>query len=521
MQTRVWGKEFAQPPLSFWMASVSFPDFEQLNENLDVDVAVVGGGIVGITSAFLLKQSGLKVALLEASRILHGTTGHTTAKVTAQHDIIYSTIKGKMDQESAEQYAMANQAAITAIETIIRQNNIECDFLWQPAYVYTQDENYILQIQEETEAAISLGFPAAFMDEIPLPFKVKAALRFDNQAQFHPLKYLLALAAWIPGNGSYLFENTKATDIHVQPGYRISTDTGFSVKAPNVIVATHYPFYDGNGMYFARIYPVRSYALGVTISDSYPGGMYISAEDSGHSFRSHPMDNGEELIIVGGEHHKTGQGGDTGIHYQNLMETARNTFQVKDMLYRWSTQDYTTMDQVPYIGPLNSKDPGIYVATGFRKWGMTNSTAAAMILRDYILGKENQWAPVFLPSRFKPAASAGKFIMENVNVAKHLIKGKLTAADVHMDIIPGEAKVAELDSKKTGVFRDMQGQLHAVDTTCTHMGCELQWNAAEHSWDCPCHGSRFTYEGKVIEGPAQKPLTRLEINDSQDSSPGK
>lgn len=221
--------------------------------------------------------------MLEASRILHGTTGHTTAKITAQHDIIYSIINSKMDEESAKQYAEANQAAIQAIDTIIQQNNIDCDFSWQPAYIYTQDENYILQLQNEYETALKLGFSASFSEEVPLPFKVKAAVRFDNQAQFHPLKYLLALASFIPGNGSYLFENTKAIDIHTKsgPGYEISTDTGFRIKAPNVIIATHYPFYDGDGMYFARIYPERSYAIGITITDTYPGGMYITAENPG------------------------------------------------------------------------------------------------------------------------------------------------------------------------------------------------------------------------------------------------
>ena len=515
METQEWGKGFPYPPKSYWMDSVQIPEYESLMGNLEVDVAVIGGGITGITSAFLLKQSGLKVALLEATRILHGTTGHTTAKVTAQHDIIYHVIKSKMDQESAKQYAMANQAAISAIDTIIQQNNISCDFSWQPAYVYTQDENYVLQVQEETEAAFNLGFAATFMEEIPLPFKVKAALRFDNQAQFHPLKYSAALAAQIPGNGCYLLENTKAIDIQTQSNYTITTSTGFHVKAPNIIVATHYPFYDGNGMYFSRIYPNRSYAIGLTISDSYPGGMYITAEDPGRSYRSHPMDDGRELIIVGGEHHKTGQGVDTSLHYQNLINTANEVFQVKEVLYRWSTQDYTTMDQVPYIGPLNSKDPGVYVATGFRKWGMTTGTAAAMILRDYILDQENEWAPVFLPSRFKPAAAAGKFVMENANVAKNLIKGKLTTADNHVDVQPGEGKVVEIDGQKAGAFRDPQGQLHIVDTTCTHLGCELSWNSAEHSWDCPCHGSRFTYEGKVIEGPAQNPLKKLESENEE------
>ncbi len=509
-----WGNGFDKPPQSYWMASVQFPEYEQLNGDLDVDVAIVGGGIVGITSAYMLKQNGLKVAVLEATRILHGTTGHTTAKITAQHDIIYHTIKSKMDQESAQQYADANQAAIQAIDQIIQENNIQCDFSWQPNYVYTQDDNYIKKVQDEAETSISLGFPATYMEEIPLPIKVKAALRFDNQAQFHPLKYLLALAKLVHGDGSYIFENTKAVDIHTEHGYAVTTNTDYRVNAPNIIIASHYPFYDGNGMYFSRIYPVRSYALGVTIKDKYPGGMYITAEDPGRSFRSQPLDNGEELIIVGGEHHKTGQGEDTRIHYQNLVDTAKSTFQMKEILYRWSTQDYTTMDQVPYVGTLTSNTPGIYVATGFRKWGMTNGTAAAMMLKDYIIGKENPWAPVYAPSRFKLAASAGKFIAENANVAKELIKSKLTPAENDVEIQPGEARVVEIDGKKRGAYRDQKGRLHVVDTTCTHMGCELQWNSAEHSWDCPCHGSRFTYEGEIIEGPAMKPLNKLEVNDS-------
>jgi glycine/D-amino acid oxidase-like deaminating enzyme len=252
MKEKEWSRELPASPESYWQSSVISPQYEQLTGDLNVDVAVIGGGITGITSAFLLKQSGLKVALLEASRILQGTTGHTTAKITAQHDIIYHIIKSKMGKEGAEQYAKANQAAISAIDTIIQQNNIECDFSWQPAYVYTQDENYIRQIEEEANAAFELGFAAVYSEEIPLPFPVKAALRFDNQAQFHPLKYLNALAAQIPGNGSFLLENTKAVDIQTQSGNIVTTSTGFQVKAPNIIIATHYPFYDGNGMYFCQ-----------------------------------------------------------------------------------------------------------------------------------------------------------------------------------------------------------------------------------------------------------------------------
>jgi len=492
------------------MASVTFDEYRPLDKDIEVDAAIIGGGIVGITTAFLLSQEGLKVALVEADKLLHGTTGHTTAKLTAQHDLIYNTIETRISLDLARQYAEANRAAISTVLELINKLNIDCDLMAQPAYVYTQDETYVQKVYDEAETAIKLGFDAQCLDEIPLPVKVKAALRFDNQYQFHPLKYLIALAREITAKGSYIFEHTRAVDIQTENRLGITTGNGHSIKASSVIIASHYPFYDGNGMYFSRIYPDRSYALGITIEDKYPGGMYITAEDPGRSFRSQPLGNGQELVIVGGEHHKTGQGGDTGVHYKRLLDTARSMFRVKEVLYRWSTQDYTTMDKVPYVGNLTSKTAGIYVATGFRKWGMSNGTAAAMVLKDLVLGKDNPWFEVYNPSRFIPAASAGKFTAENVNVAKELIKGKLAPVK-NEEINPGQAGYVEISGEKFGAYRDMQGRLHVVDTTCTHLGCELVWNSAEHSWDCPCHGSRFTYEGEIIEGPAQKPLNRPEF----------
>lgn len=509
MSSQDWKYGFDKPPQSYWMASTEITKYDSLNEDIKVDVVIVGGGIVGITAAYMLKKSGLKVVILEASRLLHGTTGHTTAKVTAQHDLIYYKIKTKMGEEKAKQYADANQTAIHTIDSIIKQNSIQCDFSWQPAYCYTMDDNYIQKVQDEAATAESLGLPSTYLEEIPLPFKVKAAFRFDNQAQFHPLKYLLALAKQIPGDGSFIFENTKAIDIHSEPTCSVTTITGHKINAENVIIATHYPFYDGYGMYFARLYPDRSYALGVTIKEKYPEGMYITAEDPGRSLRSQSLGDQGELIIIGGEHHKTGQGEDTSIHYKNLLDFASETFQLKETLYRWSTQDYTSTDDVPYVGNLTSKTPNIYVATGFRKWGMTNSTAAAMILKDAILGDKNPWAQVYDPSRFTPIASASNFIVENADVAKNLIKSKLSMAENNVDIQPGEAKIVDIDGHKRGVFRDKKGNLHTVDTTCTHLGCEVQWNSAEQSWDCPCHGSRFTYDGEIIEGPAQKPLNKF------------
>lgn len=508
---------FNKPPQSYWIESVQFPQFEQLNNNISLDVVIVGGGITGIVTAFMLKQTGLKIAVLDANQILHGTTAHTTAKITAQHDTTYSYIKTHMGQEGAKQYADANKAAILAIDKVIQQNKIQCDFSWQSAYVYTQNDKEVQRIQEEAKVATSLGFAATYLEQIPLPINIKAALRFDNQAQFHPLKFLLAVANLIPGNGSNIFENTKAININVnvKNGYNVMTNTGYSVTAPYVVIASHYPFYDDDdGMYYTRIHPSRSYAIGATIREKYPGGVYINIDTPDRSFRSTPLANGDELIIIVGEEHKTGQGADTKIHYQNLINTAESMFSLNKVLYRWPAQDYITLDQIPYIGTLSPNMEGLYVATGFRKWGISTAVVAAMIIKDSITGKENPWAPIFDPLRFKTDSTMEKIMIQKNELSKSLTKSKFTPVVGCYNLKPGEAKVFEYNNKKLGIFRDEdESNFHIVEIVCTHMGCELQWNSAEQSWDCPCHGSRFTYDGQVIEGPAKEPLNKIETID--------
>ena len=496
---------FENPPNPYWMASTKSTRYPILERDIKVDVAIVGGGIVGITAAYLLKRENLTVAVVEADRIIQGTTGHTTAKITSQHDLIYSKLIKHLGSDRARQYAEANQSAINFIEDLIKEKKISCDFSRQPAYVYTLSDQYVQQLQSEVEAAISLGIKAEYLEQLPLPFRIEAAERFDNQAQFHPRKYLLALAKGIPGDGSHIFELTRAIDIHEGNPCTVITVHGHKVIAEQVIVATHFPIYGSNGYYFARMYPEKSYVLGIRISEEFPGGMYITAEKPGRSLRSTPFDDGE-LIIVGGEHHKTGQGPNTKIHYQNLIEFAKETFDVAEMPFRWSTQDYTTLDDIPYVGRITSSSPNVYVATGFRKWGMTNGTASAILLKDLIVKGESPWAPVYDPSRFEGDPMIKNLAKINFDVAKHLVGDKLRSIPTDVDLEPGEAKMVSHDGDKVGVFKDKQGEIHAVDITCTHMGCDLAWNAAELSWDCPCHGSRYTYEGEIIEGPALRTL---------------
>ncbi len=495
--------KYTEPPSPYWIKSTPETNYPELKENINTDVAVIGGGIVGITCAYLLAREGLKVAILEADRILQGTTGHTTAKITSQHALIYDRLTTQMGQEKARQYAEANEKAIRFIADTVAEKKIDCDFTWCPAYVYTQSDNYVQQIKNEEKTASALGIKASVVHDLPLPFSIKAALRFDGQARFHPLKYLKALAKMLP-DSCRIFEQTRAVNIEEGDSVAVITNQGKKVTASKAVIASHYPFFDGGGMYFARMYPSRSYVIAVTIAEEFPEGVFISAEDPTRSLRSQPMGD-EELILVGGEDHKTGQSKNTGVHYDNLLRFARDTFEVREVKYRWSTQDYITLDGVPYVGNLTAKHPNVYVATGFAKWGMTNGTAAATIIRDLITHGDSPWKDVYTPSRFN-TASAVNFVVTNIDVAKHLVAGKLKPTEDMEDLAPGDARIVSIDGDKAGAFRDDQGRLHLVDITCTHMGCELSWNEAERSWDCPCHGSRFTYEGDIIEGPALSKL---------------
>ena len=497
--------DFLKVSESYWIASTPQTSYPSLDDDITVDIAIVGGGIVGITSAYLLMEKGFKVAIIEADRIVQGTTGHTTAKITSQHGLFYGRLKKQLGEQKAKQYAQANESAIQEVMRIIQQESIDCDFTSQMAYIYTQSDEYLSQIKDEVYIAASLGIKASFLSEIPLPISIKGAMCFEDQAQFHPRKYLLSLADKVVAKGSYIFEKTRAVDIIQGNPCAVITSSGKKIISPKIIIASHYPFYEDHGLYFSRIYPERSYILAVDAKEKFPGGMYITAEDPTRSLRGQNYGD-KELILVGGEHHKTGQGEDTIKHYLKLKEFAEQLFQVEDIPYYWSTQDYTTMDEVPYIGYLTSDTPNLLVATGFYKWGMTNGTVAAMMFKDILTHGNSPWEDVYNPSRFTPVASAKNFIKENINVAGEFITGKISPVSHNIDVQIGEGKIVNIDGERVGAYKDLEEIVHIIDTTCTHLGCELQWNSAEKSWDCPCHGSRFTYRGEIIVGPALKEL---------------
>lgn len=497
-------------PESFWRSNLELPSFPKLEKDIEVDISIVGGGIVGITSANLLGKAGMKVALIDAGKILTGTTGHTTAKITAQHGLIYHELMEHFGFEKARGYYEANMSALHFIRDTVLRHQIECDFTEEDAYLYTNTDSYISKLEKEMEAYEKLGIEGDYRNSIPIDIPVKAAVRMNTQGQFHPLKYLKKLLEETEHQGAEIFENTTAVDIEQGNEIKVVARNGCTISCKQVVIASHYPFYDGAGFYFARMYPERTYLLAVKPQKTFSGGMYLMVEEPTRSLRYTLCDN-EKILLVGGERHKTGQGISTIHHYEALQKYAEETFGINEFLYRWSAQDWTTLDKVPFIGRITSEKPNIYVATGFRKWGMTNGTAAAKLISDLILEKPNPYEELFTPSRFNMDPSVKTLIRENTNVAGHLLKGKwespLKTVD---DLQTDEGSVIRVNGKRAGAYKDKNQNVYMVDTTCRHMGCEVEWNSGDRTWDCPCHGSRYSVTGEVLEGPAKQPLNKVE-----------
>ncbi|MFB5674859.1 FAD-dependent oxidoreductase [Paenibacillus terreus] len=498
------------PPYSdsIWHATTPLPEFSPLAEDVSVDVAVVGAGISGLTTAFLLAKEGLRVTVLEARKILDGTTGNTTAKITAQHELIYDKLISTFGEEQARLYYEANEGALRFIRELVRDHGIDCQLTEEAAYVYGQSESSLQTLKKEFEAYEKLRIPGEWVERIPLPITTCGAIRLKGQAQFHPLSYLKFILNELVRMGVTIYEHTTVAEVEEGTPIRLSTHDKHTITCDHLVVATHFPFYDP-GMYFARLHPSRSYAIAIKPETTYEGGMFISMDEPKRSFRS-VMHNDEQLVIVGGGGHKTGQGGYTLSYYEQLEQYAGGLLGIRNIFFRWSAQDLITLDNVPYIGQITEDKENIWVATGFAKWGMTSGTLAGQMISSQILGRETPYKDVFTPSRFKGTTSFTTLVSENANVAKELITGKMSLGNKNIEELQNdEGAVVSHNGKRAGAYKDQDGQLHVVDTTCTHMGCELEWNAGERSWDCPCHGSRFNFDGKVIEGPAMKDLTPL------------
>lgn len=428
---------------SVWSDSVELPNFKPLDKDIRTDVLIIGGGIAGILCAYLLEQSSVNYALVEANRICSGITKNTTAKITSQHGMIYHKLMKRFGVEKTRMYLEANEAARKEYRKLCEK--IDCEFETRSSFVYSLDKPQ--KVKQELEALRRIGYHAEYTDVIPLPFSIAGAVKFPNQAQFNPLQFLAHIA-----EGLSIYEHTKVREL--MPNGAI-TEHG-KITASKIIVATHFPFLNKHGSYFLKMYQHRSYVLALEGAPDV-NGMYVDEADKGLSFRNY-----QNLLLLGGGSHRTGK---KGGNWAELSAFAKQYYPDAKETYRWATQDCMTLDEVPYIGQYSRNTPNLYVATGFHKWGMTSAMVSAMILRDMILGKENPYAPVFSPSRT-------------------MLRPQLfiNAAETSLNLLTPTTR------------------------RCPHLGCALKWNPQEHSWDCPCHGSRFTKDGEVIDNPATDDL---------------
>ncbi len=483
----------------YWNETVHADTFPELSGDITVDVVIVGGGIVGVTTARLLKDAGLNVAVVEARRVGRQATGKSTAKVTSQHGIVYQTLVQKFGEDRARLYAQAQEAGVAKIRDLAAQWSIECDLEARPHITYTRDQSYVSKIEEEAEIAHKLGLPASLVHDTDLPFEVLAALRFENQGQFHPVKYLAGLAASIPGDGSHLFENSRVVDW--DPA-RVATDHG-TVSAQVVVMATHLPLGQIGG-YYAQAYPHAHPVVAARI-ERVPAANYISAEQPKRSIRTHRSESGEVYGIATGPSFKPGHVDEERKSFEGLESWLAEHFGAGPAEYRWVNEDYTPMDGAPFVGWAKGQD--YLVATGFDAWGISNGTAAGMILADLAQDRDHPWLEIFDAKRVKPLAGGTEFAKENAAVAKHLIGGYLShKPESFGELAPGEAAVMKIDGENVAAFKDEQGAVHAVSAVCSHMGCLVGWNETDRTWDCPCHGSRFELSGEVLHGPATRPL---------------
>ena len=498
---------------SYWIESTKklVKNYPKLNENLETEVCIIGGGLTGISVAYELLKNNKKVIILEKKQIGMRTSGNTTGKITSQHGLFYKYLVNSKGEQFAKKYLDANENAINNIKNIIENEKLECDFKYQDSYVYTEKEEELKKIKDEVEVLKKLNYDCEFVEECDLPFKILGAIKFKKQADFNARKYLLGLSKIIDNLKGKIFENSAVFDVKKEDGYYITYTKNGIIKSKYVVIASHYPIINAPGFYFLKMYQSMSYAIAIETNDKILKGMYINSELPTKSFRN-IKDENNNLIIIAGSDHKTGENINLSNAFNELEEIAKKYYSDCKIKYKWSTEDCISLDKIPYIGQFSKLMPNVFVATGYKKWGMTTSNIAANIIRDKIMGNKNKYEDIFIATRMEPI----KNIKEVENMLKEttnsLIINKLKIPDEkNINIKKGCGKIIEVDGKKVGIYKDEMGELYAINPICSHLGCELKFNDAEKTWDCPCHGSRFSYMGESLYSPSIKNLDSFKI----------
>jgi glycine/D-amino acid oxidase-like deaminating enzyme/nitrite reductase/ring-hydroxylating ferredoxin subunit len=498
---------------SLWLDTRAAPGFPPLAGDAQVDVVIVGAGITGLTAARLLVEAGRTVAVLEQERIGAGTTGGTSAHVTQVPDRRFREIDSKFGHDGVRTLVASSRVALDRIAAWAEEGGIDCDFQRVPAYLYTENPEEVSRLEEEARIAREAGMSAELVREVPLPFRVAAAVRFDGQARFHPISYLAGLAHRIAGGGGRIHEGTRVVEVeggHRGEPCRVVTKGGAIVTAGSVLFATHTP--GGFTLLHAELEALRSYVMAVRLRDQAPpDGLFFDTADPYNYTRMQPDERGD-LLIVGGKDHPTGQEWDTEACHRELEEYIRERWNVESVEYRWSAQFYEPPDGLPLIGESLSSDR-VLVATGYSGTGMMFGTLGGMLLADRVLERPNPWAALYETKRLKPLAAGPQLAKLNLGVVKHFVQDRVEIPKVRdLSEVPlGEGRVVEIGDEKVAVYRGQDGVVHTISPVCTHAACIVQWNAGEKSWDCPCHGSRFTPDGQIIEGPAVKRLEPVQV----------
>jgi glycine/D-amino acid oxidase-like deaminating enzyme/nitrite reductase/ring-hydroxylating ferredoxin subunit len=483
----------------------------QKRENLIYDCLVVGGGITGLTTALLLQQQGKKVILTEGHTTGFGTTGGTSAHINTFADTSYKDAESAFGEEGARLFADAINEACKLIKTNVECYNIDCDYEVKTGYIFAEDESQAKQLDDVYNGSVKVGIPVKYTDEVSVPIPYQKALEFANQAQFHPLKYISALAQEFIKAGGTLLENTFIDTVERDEDIHAAFAKDVRIKAKNVVYATHMP--PGITNLNFRCGPYRSYVIGVELNDNaYPDALIYDMQEPYHYIRTHVIE-GQPLLLVGGNDHKTGHD-DPGKAFEYLEKYIRQYYNVKSVKYKWSSQYYVPADGFPYIGQIPEASAGIYCATGYNGNGMMLGTIAGKILSDLVSGKESRYQKVFSPARIKPIAGFTEFVKENADVAYHFVADRLTipAADLQR-IGPDTGMVIIANGEQVAAYRDTNGLLHTLSPVCTHAKCIVNWNQQEKSWDCPCHGARYDVDGNVLTGPATQGLQKIDTNE--------
>lgn len=488
--------------------------FSTLNQDLKATVCVIGAGLTGITTCYYLNQHNIDFCLIDKGKIMSRTSGNTTAKITYMHDLFYRYLIDSYGIEFAKGYYLSQNEALENIKKIIETEKIDCDFKIQDHYIYTIKQDMVSKLKDEHTAYHMLGVNCEYKNHIPLPLQdIVASIQVKNQASFHPIKYAQGLIQTF--SNQPIYENTAVTDITKSgDSYLIHTDQNKQISCKYVVMATKYPIKDFPGFHFLKMYQETSYLIAIQTNKQIFDDMFLSCDSPNLSFRK-AMYHGKEILLIGGNSHKTGENISLLNRYQLLTDTAKKLFPDYKLIDKWNTQDCISLDKVPYIGNFSNLLPNIYLATGFKKWGMTSSHVAAKLMSDKIIGLKNNFESIYNATRFKPLKNAKELGNMVKEVANSMVINKFKINEESLeDIEKNTGKIIKINGELVGVYKDEKSKIHAVVPTCTHLGCLLKFNDLDKTWDCPCHGSRFDYQGNNLYNPAYKKLKQIKLNQS-------